>query len=197
MTQPSALTGFFSGGGKTAKFPSIGTTVTGVITMVHPPETQRDFQTQQEIPGKSQVRIELQTEDRDPDIDADDGSRTLYVKGWLTGAIGDALRKAGAKEPEAGGKLSVTYTQDGQPSRPGFSGPKMFCATYTPPTASTGQFFNGAQQAVQTPLTPPAAPQNVPIPDQPPAGIDPKAWAMMPADAKQAIANTMANQPPF
>lgn len=194
MTQATGtVSGFFSGGGKTAKFPSIGTSVAGTITAVHPPEPQRDFQTQQEIPGKTQVRIELQTEQRDPEIEFDDGSRTLYVKGWMTGAIGDALRKAGKKEPEIGGTLTVTYTGDGAPSRPGFSGPKQFTATYAPPASSTGQFFGGGQQEAAQP----AASPNAPIPDTPPPGIDPTAWASMPPDAKQAIANTMAAKPGF
>ena len=192
MTQPTGtVSGFFSGGGKTAKFPTVGTTIAGTITAVHPPEPQRDFQTQQEIPGKTQVRVELQTDQRDPDIEFDDGSRTLYVKGWMTGAIGDALRKAGAKEPQIGGQLTITYTGDGAPSRPGFSGPKQYSATYTPPPNGTGQFF-GTQAE-----TTPAAPANAAVPDQPPAGIDPTAWKAMPAEARQAIANTMAAAPPF
>lgn len=192
MTQPTGtVSGFFSGGGKTAKFPTVGTTIVGTITAVHPPEPQRDFTTQQEIPGKTQVRIELQTEDRDPEIEFDDGSRTLYVKGWMTGAIGDALRKANAKEPAIGGTLSITYTGDGQPSRPGFNGPKQYSATYTAASTSTGQFFGGTQTPVGS-GTPDA-----PIPSEPPPGIDAKAWAAMPADAKQAIANTMAAAPPF
>lgn len=191
MTQPSsAVAGFFSGGGKAAKFPAIGTTLSGTITAVHPPEPQTDFATKQPIAGKTQVRIELATELRDPDIDFDDGSRTLYIRGWMTGAIGEALRKAGAKEPQIGGTLSVTYTGDGTPPQPGFNGPKLYSANYTPPTSSTGQFFGNGQPAQ-------AAPQNAPIPEQPPAGIDPKAWAVMPADAKQAIANSMSDQPPF
>jgi hypothetical protein len=191
MTQSQgALAGFFSGGGgKSAKFPTIGTTIAGTITAVHPPEPQRDFTTGLDVPGKTQVRIELATDQRDPEIEFDDGSRTLYVRGWMTGAIGEAIRKSGVKEPQIGGQLSVTYIKDGQPTRPGFQGPKQFSATYTPPTAaqaSTSGFFNQA------------APANVPIPDQPPAGIDPAAWAAMPADAKQAIANTLfEQQPPF
>lgn len=196
MTQPnSTLSGFFGGGGKAAKFPTIGTTITGTITAVHPPEPQRDFETGQDIPGKTQVRIELATELRDPEIDFDDGSRTLYVRGWMTGAIGEALRKAGAKEPAAGGTLTVTYTEDGAPSRPGLRGPKKYSATYTKPS-TTGQFFNTGGD--NTPAAAPqaaAGQQNVPIPDQPPAGIDPKAWNSMPPDAKQAIANTMAAPP--
>jgi hypothetical protein len=190
MSQPApSLSGFFSGGGKAAKFPTIGSAINGTITAVHPPEPQRDFETGQDIPGKTQVRIELQTEERNPEIEFDDGSRTLYVRGWMKGAVGDALRKAGETEPKIGGQLSVTYTSDGAPSRPGLNGPKQYTVSYTPPTSATaGYFGNGTAQAVQ--------PQNVPIPVQPPAGIDPKAWAAMPADAKQAIANTMA-QPPF
>jgi hypothetical protein len=191
MTQPnSTLSSFFSGGGKAAKFPSIGDTVSGTITAVHPPEPQRDFESGQDIPGKSQVRIELSTELRDPAIEFDDGSRTLYVRGWMQGSIGEALRKAGVNEPKVGGQLSVTYTEDGAPSRPGLRGPKKYTATYTPPQSSTGQFFG--QNGTVT-----AAAQNAPIPDQPPAGIDPAAWASMPADAKQAITNTIAAKPPF
>ena len=61
----------------------------------------------------------MQTDERDPSDQFDDGARTLYVRGWMTGAIGDAVRKASAREPQIGGKLTVTYTGDGQPSRPG------------------------------------------------------------------------------
>jgi hypothetical protein len=185
----SAISGFFSGGGKAAKFPTIGTTVSGTITAIHPPEPQRDLDTGQEKPGKMQVRIELQTALRDPEIEFDDGSRTLYIRGWMTGAIGDALRKAGVKEPAIGGGLSVTYTGDGPPTRPGLSGPKKFSATYTPPTSSTEQYFAG-QQAAQAPNG------NAAIPDTPPSGIDPQAWAGMPVEAKQAIANSLAASEP-
>lgn len=195
MTQPTGtVAGFFSGGGKAAKFPTKGTTIAGTITAVHPPEPQTDFETRQPIPGKTQVRIELSTETRDPEIEFDDGSRTLYIRGWMTGAIGEALRKAGVKEPQIGGTLSVTYTSDGAPTRPGLQGPKQYSATYTPPAASTGGFFNNGQEAPA-----PAAGEtpNAAIPAEPPPGIDPKAWAAMPADAKQAIANTMSDKPPF
>lgn len=183
----SSLSGFFSGGGKAAKFPTIGTTITGTITAVHPPEPQRDFETGQDIPGKTQVRIDLATELRDPEIDFDDGARTLYIRGWMTGAIGEALRKAGAKEPTVGATLTVTYVADGAPTRPGLRGPKKYTAVYTPSTG-TGQFFATPPAAA---VAPPGV-QNVTIPTDPPAGIDPKAWAAMPTDAKQAIANTMA-----
>ena len=175
------VAGFFSGGGRSAKFPTPGSKVEGTITKVHPPEQQVDFESRQPLPGKYQIRIELQTEERDPDIDGDDGGRVLYVKGWMQGAVGDALRAAGVKEPEVGGKLAVTYTQDGPPTRPGLSGPKQYTAVYTAPGA--GNFFTATGNG---------ATQNAPIPVDPPAGIDPEAWKVMPEQARQAIANVAA-----
>lgn len=196
MTQSvGTVAGFFSGGGKAAKFPTKGTTVAGTITAVHPPEPQRDFETGKDIPGKEQVRIELATDLRDPDVEFDDGARTLYVRGTMKFEIGKALNKAGVNEPKIGGTLSITYTGDGVPSRPGFNGPKQYSATYTPPAASTGSFFNNGSGDAPAPGAGETA--NAPIPDAPPPGIDPKAWAAMPADAKQAIANTMSDKPPY
>jgi hypothetical protein len=183
-----SIAGFFSGQGKSAKFPTMGTTVEGVITKVHPPEQQTDFDTRLPIPGKYQIRIELDTDLRDPDIDGDDGKRTLYVRGWMQGAIGDALKAAGVAEPEPGAKLAVTWSSSAPPTRPGLQGAHQYTAVYKP----SGTFFqtgqpNGNQQPQQR-----AQPQNAPIPDQPPAGIDPAAWAVMPETARQAIANVAA-----
>jgi hypothetical protein len=175
------LEGFFAGGGRAAKFPTIGTTITGTIKNVHPPEPQRDIKTGAELTGKTQVRIELVTNDRDPDIDDDDGTRTLYVRGWMKGAIGDALRKAGTRKPNIGDTLSITYTSDGTPPQPGFNGPKLFDATYTPKgAASTEQFFTNGKT------------------DAPPPGISPEAWAAMPAATRATVAAAMSSDdPPF
>jgi len=188
MSEPT-IGGFFGGGGTSAKFPQQGAKVEGTITKVHPPEQQRDFDTQQPIPGKYQVKIELATEERDPNIDGDEGARTLYVKGWMQGAIGDALRKAGAKEPEVGGKLAVTWSSTAPPSRPGLQGAHQYTATYTPPSKA-GSFFQEAG-------TDNGASKDAPIPDSPPPGIDAEAWKLMPPAAKQAIANVAAAAPPF
>jgi hypothetical protein len=184
MTAPNSVAGFFSsGGGKGAKFPTVGTTVTGTITAVHPPENQTDFETRQPIEGKFQVRIDLATDERDPADQFDDGSRTLYTKGWLIGAIGDAVRKAGAKEPAVGGTLTVSYTGNAPASRPGINGAKQYSATYTPPVANqapTAEFFGNTTAA-------PTAGD-----DTPPTGIDAAAWAAMPADAKAAVRASLA-----
>jgi hypothetical protein len=176
------VSGFFAGTGRAAKFPVVGATVEGTVSAVHPPEPQTDFETRQPIPGKTQIRIELDTDLRDPDIDGDDGKRTLYVKGWMTGAIGEALRKAGAKEPLPGATLSVTRIDDAPPTRPGLQGPHRFTAVYSP-SAGTFTKTTSASSSVNG---------MAPIPTQPPAGITQKAWDDMNPEAKQAIANTIA-----
>jgi hypothetical protein len=181
------VAGFFSGGGRSVKFPKVGDKVKGTITKVHPPEQQTDYESRQPIPGKFQVRIELQTGILDPEVDGDDGSRVLYVKGWMQGALGDALRQAGAKEPLPGADVEVVRIEDGAPTRPGLQGPHRFAATYTP---SGGFFTQPAESAPAAAGN--GAKQQAPIPDSPPAGIDPAAWAAMPAEAKQAIANVAA-----
>lgn len=153
MTQPNNTTvaGFFSGGSKAVKFEKLGDSVNGVITAIHPPEYQTDMKTKQPIPDgrggfKLQIRIDLQTNLRDPSIDNDDGQRTLYVKGWMRGALGDALRVAGAQQPEIGGVLTVTYNDSEPSSTPGFDPTKKFVAQYVKPTpnaAAAGQFLTG------------------------------------------------------
>lgn len=187
MTEQPTVGGFFSPFGTSAKFPTLGSTVTGIITKIHPPELQKDYDTQQPIPGKYQIRIELDTDERDPEIDGDDGKRTLYVKGWMQGAIGDALRKAGVAEPEVGAKLAVTWSGTAPPTNPRFQGAHQYTAVYTP----SGGFFNAAAPT-DAAAAGNGAKQQAPIPEAPPAGIDAEAWKQMPEPAKQAIANVAA-----
>lgn len=64
----------------------------------------------------------------------DDGMRALYVKGpSLPVAFRDAIRKAGVKGPEIGGRLKVTYTGK-MPKQPGQKGKaaNAYAAVYTP-----------------------------------------------------------------
>jgi len=192
MTQET-VQGFFSGGGKGAKFPQIGATVSGTVTAVHPPEPQRDIATNQPIPDKIQVRIDLATKDRDPEIDGDDGSRTLYVRGWMRGAVGDALRRAGANEPAIGGTLTVTYSGDGTATRPGFDPPKLYTATYVPPSSPVAQHFSVPQTTVPSPQdaalhTPAQQANGGPVkPDTIPQNL----WDAMDLSTRQAVATTV------
>lgn len=189
MSMPTSADAFFSGGGgKGVKFPNIGASVTGTIIMVHEPEFQTEFGTGR-ILDKKQVRIELATSERDPEDPNDDGRRTLYVRGWMQGSIGDALKKVGAAgAPKVGGTLTVTYVSDGTPSRPGISGPKQYAAVYVPPAGAAGDFFSAPAPVAAAAPAPAAAA---------PAGIDPAAWAAMPEDAKAAVLGSLSDKPPF
>lgn len=202
MTQPQSVDSFFSGGGKSVKFPTIGTSVTGTIAAVHSPEQQTTPQGDPVVDKKTgapkmQVRIELITDERDPSDENDDGRRTLWVKGWLKGAIGDALRRAGVSgSPAIGGKLTVTFTEE-EPNV-GLSPTKKYSATYVPPSA-TGDFFGGGQPSQAA--APPAAPAAEPLPPKP-AAISQEAWNQMPDATKRQVAQTMSattasDQPPW
>ena len=82
-----------------------------------------------------QVVITLLTEQHEDDDD--DGLRAVYAKGQMLKAIGDAVRKAGAKGIEDGGKLFVRYVGDAEPRQRGFNGAKQYIAKYDPPANTT------------------------------------------------------------
>lgn len=191
MTVPvQDVAGFFGAtSGKGISFPNPGDSVTGTITAVHKPEQQTDPATQalafdRNGRPKMQVRIDLDTDLRDPAIENDDGSRTLYVRGWMKGSVGDALRKAGEKEPKVGGRLTVTFTHQEAPSAPGLSGVKKFDAVYEPPPSATAQHFAAPNKSSKK------EPQK-------PAGISAAAWAGMDEATKISVANSMNDAPPF
>jgi len=132
----------FGSATSSAKFPTVGTTVSGTIT-------DRPTQSQQTDPADGSLKewsngqpmlqliVKLQTGNPDLNDPDDDGVRALYVKGKnLTAAIRDAVKKAGAKSLEVGGKLSVTYTGDGEKTNKAFNAPKEYSATYIAPNAS-------------------------------------------------------------
>lgn len=199
MTQSSD--GFFSGGAKGITWPDEPpASVTGTIEAIFPKEEIMTIATPTtpSVPtGKFQKRIILQTDLRDRDIDDDDGRRTLYVKSWMRGAIAEALRKAGAKEPEIGAKLTVILDHTEPPSGPGLSKSKHFKAEYTSP-AST--FFSG-----DIPGTVGSAGTSNGEPQRPEA-FDAATWATLPLETKKQIATTMSvlpgarpkdDEPPF
>ena len=178
-----SLGGFF-GGGKGITWPDQPPkSITGKITLVHPPEPVNDPKTGQPTDRK-QVRIELETTERDPEQQFDDGARTLYVKSYMRSAIGDALRRAGVKEPEVGGTLTVTFVRTEPADRPGLSPSKHFEATYTPPSKGVAEHFGTAAAPA---VAAPAAPAPVK-----PASISDAAWASMDDATKATVSATMA-----
>lgn len=120
----------------------------------------------------------------------DDGKRAIYVKGWMTGAVGDAVAGATGKPgaPKAGGKLAVRCselieTEKGNPYR-------KYEARYEAPTPGQGEMDWAANQ-------PQAPVQQAPVqqaPQQPPAQ---QGWAQQapPLQQPQAPAQPPAQAP--
>jgi len=137
------------GGGKAAKFESLGDFVEGTITEVKLTQ-QTDMETQAPLTWsdgspRMQLVVTLQTDLSDGEND--DGARRLFAKGGnyepatgsgksLKDAIGDAVKKVGAKSIEEGGWLKVAYTGEGKKTNRGFSAPKLYKAAYKAPVQS-------------------------------------------------------------
>ncbi len=161
MTQQSAEQFLLGGGGASARFETVGASVTG--TIASPPEVRQQTKMGTGEPltwdngdPKMQLVVALATQLRDNDDD--DGIRNLYVKGSrkpesgsMHAAVAAAVSAAGAKGLDVGGRLTVTYTGDGTASTPGFNPPKHYTATYTAPDASE---FLGTQPPAQQVNTP-------------------------------------------
>jgi len=148
---------FLMGGGvPSAAFIQFGASVSGTISEPPTVSQQRDMNTNElktwgDGNPMMQLVVTLQTEEIDPKLDDDDGRRRIYVKFNLKAAVADAVRKTGAKQLEVGGKLSVTYVRDGEQTKRGFNPPKLYAATYSPPSAN---FLNEADRdEIARPLT--------------------------------------------
>lgn len=173
-------------GGKSAKFETIGASITGTIDAT--PEVRQQTSLETGTPlvwdngdPKMQLVVTLKTELREDEDD--DGLRKLYVKGSkdpasksMHAAVAGAVLAAKAKGLEIGGRLAVTYTGDGVSKTRGFNPPKQYEATYQPPTG--GEFLgteqgsvNGATGEIATPDT--TAPSAEQIAALKAAGVDP------------------------
>lgn len=159
---PSADDFLMGGGGApTAKFPTPGTAVGGRITEKPTVEQQRDISTGDKkfwSDGNPmmQLVVTVQTEERDPQIEEDDGRRRLFIKGQMKNAVADAVRAAGGRGLEVGGILTVTYSHDGTASQRGFNPPKQYAATYA--LAATVALNTPDPAAGQPPMQQQAAP---------------------------------------
>lgn len=140
MTVTNDVNEFLNQGGvPSAKFDAVGKVVKGTITSAEVGQ-QRDFTTG--LPkswddGKPmmQLVITLQTDERDPEVEDDEGIRRLFARANMLNAVREAVRKTGGKL-EVGGKLAVKYTGDGEAKTRGHNAPKLYSAQYEAPTAS-------------------------------------------------------------
>jgi hypothetical protein len=146
---------------RSAKFDTIGDTVTGVILSTAV-QQQTDINTGVPLfwdsdSPRMQLVVRLQTllrEEPDENGIPDDGVRNVYVKGSkkvgtrsMHDAVATAVRQAGGKGLEEGGTLTVTFVGEEPPSQRGLSPRKLWEATYVQPdrAAQSGSFLGTAQ----------------------------------------------------
>ncbi len=187
MTNPADS--FFGDSAKSAKFETIGDTVGGPITHIGEARQQTDFKTGKPLTWddgspRMQLPVTVQTNLRDGSDFNDDGKRTLYVKGDMKKAIGQALRQANAKMA-IGGTLTVTFSgEEPTAGRP----KKLYTATYAPPAPGAG-FFE--EQPAPQPVYQQPAPVQAPAPQPQMVQLTPEQYAAMQA----GMAAGMPGQP--
>ena len=138
------------------KFDNIGDSVTGVLIDAEvAPITSPTGEVQTDKNGnpKQQIIYTLQTDERDAEIDDDDGKRRLYAKWAIQKAISECLADAGlgSNGLQEGGTLTVTHTSTQKASQRGYSDIKLYKAEYVAPPARslpTGPMKGSAADAV-------------------------------------------------
>lgn len=160
---------FFSPKASTsAKFHNVGDTVSGAISEISDPMQARKYDDGSPDFWPSgdpvmQVKVTLDTSQRDPQITDDDGKRALWVKqsSQVLYAIQNALKAVQADDLKVGGFLTVTYSGDDPNSKNPRNPKKLYQARYEEPAAAGGMFANDPGQRFEHPQNPPAqqAPQ--------------------------------------
>lgn len=148
-----------SRGAPSAKFPTVGTVVSGTIA-TKPEVTQRrdidgNMMTWDDGNPRMQLVITLQTDERDPDVEDDEGLRRIFAPrpSNLLTAIADALKKSGARL-EPGGLLAVKFTGEKPHEKRGYNAIKEYAAQYQPPAGPSADDLLGATSAPSAPAAP-------------------------------------------
>ena len=123
------------GGGKAAKFEKHGDKVSGFVTSAVLRQ-QTDFKTKAPMTWpdgnpRMQLVVTLFTDEHDDDDD--DGMRTVYIRGQMQKAVGDAVKKSGQQGLAEGGRLAVEYFDTAAPKVRGENGAKQYRARYEAP----------------------------------------------------------------
>lgn len=131
--------------------------------------------------------ITIQTDQRDPEIQGDDGQRSLWIKGKsMTNAVQEAIAAAGASRRgvEVGGYFSMTFTHTTPPEFEDASPTKHYAVEYVLPENNSKRVDadpwaaasppEGFIVAPGTPVAeePSQAPQQAPVAGNGPSSVD-------------------------
>jgi hypothetical protein len=133
------------GGARASKFEDVGESHTGVLIdaelqVMTDPKTKEIKYRKDGVTPQEQIVVTWQTEERDSEIEGDDGTRKLYMSWRMERAIKDAYRAAGAPGLEEGATLTVKYVGDEKVQGPvGKVNAKTYIAEYASPTKVIGK----------------------------------------------------------
>lgn len=172
-TPAKAAEDFFATGSPSCRFTNIGDTHWGTITEIEKAQ-QRDIKTGQPKTWPDgnpceMIVITLQTNERDADIEDDDGLRKLYVNkpSGMFAAIKTAI---GKNRLQVGDKLAVKYLKNGKPKTAGYNPPKEYVAKYTP--AHTEEVNAEGRRVALPPPRSPVTSKDIPMSQTVPLGVD-------------------------
>jgi hypothetical protein len=127
-----------AGGPPALKFDTLGVVHSGRITAVEArQQTDYDNGTPMVYADGNpmmQIIVDLDTDQRDPSIPDDDGSRRAYIKGQMLSAARSAVKQAGARSLLPGGTLTVAWIGEGVAKNARFNKPKIYQVTYVAPS---------------------------------------------------------------
>ena len=161
---------YLAGGAPTMKFANLGDTIKGKV--LHTEVNQQTdinkkpkFWDDEGTRPMMQVVATLQTEERDPQVEGDDGCRRVFIKGDMERAVREVIAAAGWRgKPLEGATLGIRYVANGTPPRQGLNAPKLFKAFFEPPVGGSDpfeddEFGEGREGAASGPSdTPPDRP---------------------------------------
>lgn len=165
MSLPTAHDLFSNAGGYVSSFKKgtpVGTVVSGEVTNVEAVQVkdyesdELEFWDDAKTQPKMQMRIVVNTGVLDPMVEGDTGERAIYVKWWgdQRTALMDAVKAAGAKSVEVGGKFAAklmgtkpTTSSTGK----SLNDAKIFGYQYQPPVQGVNIDTLGAPPAQQAP----------------------------------------------
>lgn len=141
MTSPQDVNAaLMGGGGRAAKFESVGDTTVGYVVRTEMRQrtelgTSR-LMTWPDGNPRMQLVVTLSTEEHTDEDD--DGMRNLYVAvpSQMQKAIADAIRKTGERGIGINGKLGVKFVKVDEPKQRNFHGQKIYTAKYEAPVQS-------------------------------------------------------------
>ena len=131
MTTFPSVEQFLSSGAKSAKFPTVGSKVSGSVVGSEL-QQQIDFDTQ--LPkfwpdGNPMLQLVVTIKTGELNA-ADDGCRRIFAKGQMLAALKAAVKASGSSGLLNGQGITVTYVSDGE-ARNSLAAPKHYEVTLT------------------------------------------------------------------